>query len=87
MFDDNEEMRITKTKSVLKKKLQVEQSSRRVTNELPAEQQVIIIDGCAMIWVIHWQSQGIVQNYIYGIIESILHKLVERHVYLVFDRY
>ena len=87
MFDDNGEMRITKTKAVLKKKLQVEQSTRTVTNEVASAQEVAIIDGCAMLWAIHWPSQGTVQNYVDGFIDSIMHKLAEKDVYLVFDRY
>ena len=44
MFDDSGAMRITKTKSVLKQKLRVEQSART-----SMQLQVVIIDGCAIL--------------------------------------
>ena len=52
LFADTGDMRITKTKSVLKRKLQVEQSSRTLQ-----QPDVVILDGCAILWIIHWPSQ------------------------------
>ena len=57
-------MRITKTKSVLKRKLQVEQSSRTLQ-----QPEVVIIDGCAILWIIHWPSQGTVQDFVNGFLQ------------------
>ena len=82
MFDDSGAMRITKTKSVLKQKLQVEQSSR--TSMQP---QVVIIDGCAILWVIHWPESGTVQNIIDGLINYVIKLLKESDVYAEFDCY
>ena len=44
MFTDNGDMRISKTKSVLKRKLQVEQSS-----QIYQQSEVSVIDGCAIL--------------------------------------
>ena len=82
MFDDSGAMRITKTKSVLRQKLQVEQSAR--TSMQP---QILIIDGCAILWVIHWPEGGTVQNIIDGFINYVIKLLKESDVYDVFDRY
>ena len=43
LFTDTGDMRITKTKSVLKRKLQVEQSGRTLQ-----QIDVVIIDGCGL---------------------------------------
>ena len=47
MFEDNADMRNTKSKSISKQQLQVEVSDRIC--QVP---DAIIIDGCAMLWVI-----------------------------------
>lgn len=56
---DDREMRMTKTTAYLKKKLQLEQSTR-----IAIQLEVVIIDGCAVLWIIHWPSQGIVQSFV-----------------------
>ena len=60
MFDETGEKLIIKSKYTLKLKLQVEVTDCR--SILPDS---IIIDGCTIIWVINWQSHGIVESYIY----------------------
>ena len=57
MFYDNGDMRITKSKSILQQKLQVEVSDRIC--QVP---DAIIIDGCAMLWVIPWQTNVTVKD-------------------------
>ena len=52
MFDDNGDMKITKSKSVLKQKLQVSHSTKT------SQPQVVIIDGCAILWLIKWSIKG-----------------------------
>ena len=47
MFDDDGQMRITTT--TLKNKLKIDQSARA----LPSH-DAIIIDGCAILWIIYW---------------------------------
>ena len=46
------DLRIAKSKSILKNKLQVEQSARAT-----GQPDAIVIDGCAILWVIHWPSK------------------------------
>lgn len=48
-FDDNGEMRIATSKSILKKKLEIKHSSRELRKP-----DVGVIDGCAIPWCIHW---------------------------------
>ena len=62
MFKDNGDMRITKTKSTLKNKLQVKQPVRTVCKQPASLPEVTIIDGCALLWVISWPSQAVVQD-------------------------
>ena len=54
MFDDNGDMRITKSTSVLKQKLQVSHSTRT------SQQQVVI----TTLWVINWPINGNVQDFV-----------------------
>ena len=82
MFEDNGDMRITKTKFTLKRKLQIEQSAR-TTEKL----QVVVIDGCAILWTIHCPSKGTVQDFVDGFSRYVKGKLSQSEVYLVFDRY
>ncbi len=82
MFEDNGDMRITKSKSVLKNKLQVEHSARTIVAP-----DTIIVDGSAILWCIHWPSNGTVQDFVDGFWTYTLHKLRKADVFLVFDRY
>ena len=82
MFDEKGEMRIAKTKSTLKKNLQVEISTR-----LGPQPEVTILDGCAILWVIHWPNRGIVQDFVDNFMSYIMAKVDKSDVYLVFDRY
>ena len=66
----------------MKTKLKVEVSGENILQ--PTD---IIIDGCAMLWVVHWPSNGTVKSYIDNIVEYIKRKLKKANVYLVFDRY
>ena len=77
MFKDNGDMRITKTKSTLKNKLQVKQIVRTVCKQPASLPEVTIIDGCALLWVISWPSQGVVQDYIDNFIHYIKQKLAK----------
>ena len=82
MFDETGEMRITKSKSTLKLKLQVEVTDRRSIHP-----DAIILDGCAILWVINWPSHGIVEDYIKNLVHYISLSLALGDTYLVFDRY
>ena len=57
MLMDTGEMRISKAKSVLKNQLQVEVFARTTVTA-----DVTIIDGSALLWVLHWHSGGSVQE-------------------------
>ena len=82
MYEDSGDMRITKTKSVLKRKLQVEKSARTVSKP-----GAIIIDGYAIPWTIHWPTYGTVQDYANHFCDYVLNKLSDANVNLLFDRY
>ena len=66
MFEDSGDMRITKSKSTMKRKLQVEQSSRT----LPTP-ETIVVDGCSILWTIQWPNHGTVQGYVNNVLEYI----------------
>jgi hypothetical protein len=71
MFTESGEMRISKAKSVLKKQLHVDVSARHVTNS------VTVIDGSALLWVVHWPAGGTVKDFVNnfrGHIERLLNK-------------
>ena len=51
MFEDSGDMRITTSKSTLKRKLQVEQSSRPMPTH-----ETIVVDGCAILWTLQWPN-------------------------------
>lgn len=82
MFTDAGEMRCSKAKSVLKNQLQVEVSSRKASST-----DVTIIDGSALLWVIHWPAGGTVKDYVSNFRRHIEKRLEKGDVYLVFDRY
>ena len=82
MFDDNGNMRISTSKSVLKNKLQVTQSTRA-----SVKQNVIIIDGCAILWYLYWPSYATIQDYVDSFWHYVSRRLNRCDVYLIFDRY
>ena len=47
----------------------------------------IIIDGCAMLWLIQWPSKGTVMDYVENLLAYLRNKLKICNTYLVFDRY
>lgn len=69
-FNDNGDMRITKSKSTLTKKLQIDVSAR-LTNQPEA----IILDGCAILWVISWPANGTVEDFLKLLLAYIVVKL------------
>jgi hypothetical protein len=82
MFDNNGAMRIAQSKSVLKKRLQVEVSER--ISQFP---NTILLDGCALLWSINWPTHGIVQDYIQNLLNYLVDCLRKCDTYLIFDRY
>ena len=53
--------------------------------KVPAD--VVIVDGCALLWTVHWQCKGTVQNIVDEFYEYVNQKMNSSDVYLVFDRY
>ena len=81
LFDENGDMR-SQTKATLKTKLQVEVSHRHSSSP-----DAIIIDGCALLWTVHWPSSGSVEDYIKNFMGSLNYYLRKCSVHLIFDRY
>ena len=83
LFDESGAMR-AQSKAVLKTKLQVEQSSR-----IQGVPDAVIIDGCAMLWTVHWpiSVRPTVEDYMINFMRTIKYHLQRCDVYLIFDRY
>ena len=47
----------------------------------------VIIDGSAILYIIHWSPSGTIAEYVIGFRKYIVRKLALHDVYLVFDRY
>ena len=83
MFDDTEDMRIAKSKSSLKKILQVE-----VSNKVAGGANISVLGGSAILWwVVPWLTDGSVKDYIANFKYAIETRLRIEDVYLIFDRY
>ena len=81
---DQPEMRIAKSKATLKSTLQVEHSSRTFTSQPDA----IFLDGCAIMWIVHWPTKGVIKDYVNGFVNYVLSKMtISGNVFVVFDRY
>ena len=82
MFDDTGYMRIAKSKSTLKKILQVEVSGR-----VAGGANVSVLGGSAILWVVPWPADGSVNDYIANFKYAIEKRLRVEDIYLIFDRY
>ena len=82
MFADTGEMRLTKSKSFLKTKLQVELADRR---SVPPD--VIVLDACAILWMVKWPAHGLVKDYLQNVLDYVISQLNIADTYLLFDRY
>lgn len=84
MFEEETgEMRVAKSKSVLKTKLKVEESTRKI-----GLADAIVIDGCALLWVVHWPAKGTVKDFVLNYIKYVTGKLKGNcRVHVIFDRY
>lgn len=82
-FKNNGDMRICTTKSNMKKKIQVEHTSRGVT--VP---DATILDGCAIFWIIHWPAAGAnTTDYAENVLQYVIDLLSLCDVYMIFDKY
>ena len=82
MFDDTGDMRIAKSKSTLKKIIQVEVSDR-----VAGGANVSVLDGSAILWVVPWPADVPVKDYIANFKYVVGKRLRVENVYLIFDRY
>ena len=83
MFSETGDMKICTAKSVLKKVLQSTVSTRHLETQISCN----VIDGSAVLYVIHWPVNGTLQDYVTSFKYYISKMLKTRDVYLVFDRY
>ena len=79
LFDENGDMR-AQSKATLKTKLHVE--APKCSSNPP-----IIIDGCALMWCVHWPASGTVEDYIKNFIGRFTYYIQKCCVHLFFDRY
>ena len=71
MFEEKtRDLCIAKFKSIHMNKLQVEQSARAT-----GQPDAIVIDGCAILWVVHWPSKGSLQDLVTNFVKYIKGKL------------
>ena len=75
-------MRICTAKSKLKHMLQVEVPQTHAANA-----DIIVIDGSALLWTIHWPVDGTVADFVENVKTRLAKYLYSSDVYLVFDRY
>ena len=84
IFDGNSgELRISKSKSILKRRLQVE-----VTNPSRGTGDAVVIDGCAILWVIQWPSKEFIKDVVLNFDKYATNKMhCYRRTHVIFDRY
>ena len=84
LFDDHRDMRVTSSKATLKNALKIEIAQRTQPREIDA----IVLDGCAILWVIPWPASGsVVQDYLDNVRKYLHKRLKQADVFLIFDRY
>ena len=67
----------------LMQELQVEQSARAT-----GQPDAIVIDGCAIFWLVHWPSKESVQDLVANVVKHVTSKLKgSTRVHVIFDRY
>ena len=82
MFDGSGCFPHNNAKIVMKQKLACEVSGRMLLHS-----DVVVIDECASLWVIHWPSKGSVADYVENVWLYVQKFLTVSDVYLIFDRY
>ena len=84
LFDDHGDMRVTSSKATLKNALKIEIAQRTQPRAIDA----IVLDGCAILWVIQWPASGsVVQDYLDNVRKYLQKCLKQADVFLIFDRY
>ena len=83
-FDNHGEMRLTSSKSTLKNALKVETAQRTQAGPI----DVIMLDGCAVLWVIPWPLTGSsVQEFLDRFRNYLQKRPLQADVFFVFGRY
>ena len=75
-------MRIGKSKHILKRLLQVE-----VFQSNAGDAAITVIDGSALLWTVHWPTDGCVADFVVNVKKRIASYLTSSDVYLIFNRY
>ena len=82
MFDHDGSMRVSTSKSVLKKNLQVEVSLRNTITPT-----AVVDDVSAVLWTLDWPTHGTVESFISNFKRWLANRIAHSDVYLCFDRY
>ena len=75
-------MWIGKSTHILKRLLQVEVSRRNA-----GDADITVIDGSALLWTVHWPTDGCVADFVVNVKKRIASYLNSSDVYLIFNRY
>ena len=71
------------SKSILKQRLQVE-----VTYPSRGTGDAVVIDGCAILWVLQWPSKGFFKDVVLNFVKYATNKMhCYRRTHVIFDRY
>ena len=70
IFDEKSGLRISTSKSILKRKHQVE-----VTNPSIGFRDAVVIGGCARLCVLQWPSKGFIKNIVLNFIKYATNKI------------
>ena len=70
LFDEKSGLRISMSKSILKRKHQVE-----VTNPSIGIREAVVIGGCARLCVLQWPSKGLIKNIVLNFITYVTNKI------------
>lgn len=85
-FDDHGDMRLTSSKATLKNTLKVETPRR--TQTMASSIDLIMLDGCAVLWVITWPPGGSPSQDFLARFRNYVHKqLLQADFFLVFNCY
>ena len=84
IFDEKSgDLRISTSKSIIKRKLQVED-----TNPSRGIPDPVVIDGCAILWVLQWPSKGFTNDVMVNFIKYATSNMhIYRRTHVIFDRH
>ena len=69
------ELRISTSKSILKRKLQVE-----VTSPSRGTRDALVIDGCVILWVLKWFSKRLIKDVVFDVLNFVKYATTGRTV-------